>query len=216
MMTSLHQNRRRVNVGSVPSFPRDKSGYGYWVYFMMSTDCGVTWADDCPHGSKLWTSEEPELDYNTDGLFPSICVSKGEYGTPFVMIVCSALDRLDPTIYQVWMVRGNDINNPPEGGQGAGILPYSPGADLLRAVCTRDGIRVNARLASPGQADLVVFDAQGRAVRRLYQGWLDAGTRDFTWDCRHESGCPVAAGTYFIRLSTGGTTATARVSVIGR
>jgi hypothetical protein len=114
------------------------------------------------------------------------------------------------------MVRGNDINDPPDGGMSAGYRPMPGCSDRLKAALSREGVRVNARLASAGPVDLVVYDAQGRLVRRLYSGWLGAGNHDFTWDCRHGSGRSVATGTYFVRLQAVGTTDTARVPVIGR
>ncbi|HDQ45425.1 MAG TPA: T9SS type A sorting domain-containing protein [bacterium] len=58
-------------------------------------------------------------------------------------------------------------------------------------------------LRRPERVDLSVFDARGRRVQTLREGWIKAGRHTFVWD---PAGAP--SGVYFIRLVTAGGTVT--------
>ena len=64
-------------------------------------------------------------------------------------------------------------------------------------------------------ATLDVYDLAGRRVRRLRQGAGGSGTLEARWDARNDRGSRVAAGTYFLRLSTDTKVATAKVVLLG-
>jgi hypothetical protein len=51
--------------------------------------------------------------------------------------------------------------------------------------------------------EIVVYDAAGRAVRRLANGPQSPGVREVRWDGRNESGMAVGSGVYFLRLRAG-------------
>ncbi len=53
------------------------------------------------------------------------------------------------------------------------------------------------------QVRLDIFDIRGRRVRKLYQGVVDAGAHQLTWDGRDESGKTAASGVYVYRLRAG-------------
>jgi hypothetical protein len=59
-------------------------------------------------------------------------------------------------------------------------------------------------LDSPGHVELELIDVQGRLIRRLVAGRLDAGSHEITWDGRDANGRPVASGQYFYTLIVGG------------
>jgi endonuclease/exonuclease/phosphatase family metal-dependent hydrolase len=59
-------------------------------------------------------------------------------------------------------------------------------------------------LPAKAEVDLVVFDASGRAVRRLAQGTRPAGEHAVTWDGRDDAGRSAPAGVYLCRLRTAG------------
>jgi hypothetical protein len=67
----------------------------------------------------------------------------------------------------------------------------------------RTPVRVSYSLARDGQVSLTVFDVAGRPVRVLEQGRLQAGRHERLWNRQDEQGREVAAGCYFVRLSTG-------------
>ncbi len=70
------------------------------------------------------------------------------------------------------------------------------------------------RLAEPGDATLVIYDAAGRAVRTLRMSGLSAGDNAISWDGTDDAGSQVASGGYLIRLSANGRTDTGRVVLL--
>jgi hypothetical protein len=69
-------------------------------------------------------------------------------------------------------------------------------------------------MAYAGPATVRVFDARGRLVRQLHDGWLDTGTHDVPWSGDDDNGRPVAAGVYLVRATTNGHADVARVTVV--
>lgn len=59
-------------------------------------------------------------------------------------------------------------------------------------------------LADGGLVSLRVFDAHGRCVRALVDGWMPAGAHVTTWDGIDASGAAVASGVYWCRLRVSG------------
>ncbi|MEZ5065866.1 MAG: FlgD immunoglobulin-like domain containing protein [bacterium] len=54
----------------------------------------------------------------------------------------------------------------------------------------------------PGQAEIAIYDLAGRRVRRLVEGRFGDEVRTATWDGRDDAGSAVAAGIYFVRLTS--------------
>jgi len=64
-------------------------------------------------------------------------------------------------------------------------------------------------LPAPGPVRMEVFDAAGRRVRTLSDGWIPAGPTDFHWDGRRKNGAAAHTGLYFARaVWTGGSAVT--------
>ena len=64
-------------------------------------------------------------------------------------------------------------------------------------------------LPAPGPLRIEVFDAAGRRVRTLSDGWIPAGPTDFHWDGRRKNGAAAHTGLYFARaVWTGGSAVT--------
>jgi len=57
-------------------------------------------------------------------------------------------------------------------------------------------------LAEAGQANLRIYDAQGRLVKTLIDGQVAAGEREVVWNGDDATGRPVASGVYFYKLVT--------------
>jgi len=57
---------------------------------------------------------------------------------------------------------------------------------------------------------LDVFDAHGRRVKRIADGWLPAGRHASTWRGDDDRGHALGSGVYFIRMQGGGYQATRR------
>ena len=47
-----------------------------------------------------------------------------------------------------------------------------------------------------------VYTAQGRVVRRLYDGRMQPGQNKLFWDAKTDSGIPVASGVYCVTART--------------
>jgi hypothetical protein len=55
-----------------------------------------------------------------------------------------------------------------------------------------------------GTAEIIVFDALGRRIRTLMNGFVPAGNHEVAWNGRDDSGKPVASGVYLCLFRTGG------------
>ena len=78
--------------------------------------------------------------------------------------------------------------------------PKSPAASSDEG----DLLSVELSMERRGLASVDVLDPQGRAVRRLYSGVLEAGSRHFKWDGKLEDGSAPPPGTYTLLLKAGG------------
>jgi len=75
--------------------------------------------------------------------------------------------------------------------------------------------RIDFSLPEPGHASLRVFDPEGRMVRMLVDGDLQAGDHMAVWNGEDDEGRPLASGTYYYELEADGRR-TARTSVMLR
>jgi hypothetical protein len=67
---------------------------------------------------------------------------------------------------------------------------------------TKGTTRLRAQLPGRGRVRLEIVDVQGRHVRLLHDGALEAGPVEWTWDGRDDSGAKQGPGVYFARLRT--------------
>lgn len=65
-----------------------------------------------------------------------------------------------------------------------------------------------------GEVEVGIFDVQGRAVRRIFQGAVEAGTRKFSWNGRRDDGSRAEPGLYFYRFSRGGVAKSRRIVLL--
>ena len=63
-------------------------------------------------------------------------------------------------------------------------------------------------------ARLQIFDVDGRLVRTLVNGSVQAGRNSFTWDGADDRGHSVAPGVYFYRLDAPGFSETRRMMLL--
>jgi glycosidase len=69
-------------------------------------------------------------------------------------------------------------------------------------------------LPARSRARLAVYDVAGREVAVLEDGLREQGPHEVVWDGEGNSGRPVAAGLYFVRLDAGGRTRTAKAMLV--
>ena len=87
-----------------------------------------------------------------------------------------------------------------------GDRPSPTGRLTLAASPNPTAGRVSALFAltrAEARVTLAVYDPSGRRVRTLLDGSLEAGEHRVTWDGLAESGTPVPAGLFFLKLETG-------------
>jgi len=81
--------------------------------------------------------------------------------------------------------------------------------ELTSSSISNGALQLRYVLPYPSSVELAVFDAAGRRIETLKQGYAHAGEEELTWDA---SG--VAAGVYFVRLATERNSVTERVLII--
>jgi hypothetical protein len=64
------------------------------------------------------------------------------------------------------------------------------------------GTVIRFETPSGGTARVAVYNAEGRFVRGLLDGIVSAGGHELLWDGRNREGGAVAAGVYFVHVST--------------
>jgi flagellar hook assembly protein FlgD len=76
---------------------------------------------------------------------------------------------------------------------------------------SRDRMEIRFELPQRAKTVVSVYDVQGRKVASLLEGEIDAGAHRTVWDGRTTRGSRAAAGTYFLRLQSGGREETAKL-----
>lgn len=69
-------------------------------------------------------------------------------------------------------------------------------------------------LARSGLVELAVYSLDGRRVRSVFSGTLEAGVHERSWDGRGETGRPAASGVYLVRLRTSHSTDLQRILLL--
>jgi len=90
----------------------------------------------------------------------------------------------------------------------AGPLPYR-GGDMQITFTTGGGLG-----GGPGEAEVALFDLQGRLVRTLASGSYPAGVQTMGWDGQDDAGRPVSSGVYFLRSTSAGQSHSLKLVVV--
>ncbi len=102
-----------------------------------------------------------------------------------------------------------DVAGPPDGEVPRGDSPI---AHSCRPNPFNPSVEIRFTMPSPGgEAEVAVYDARGRRVRRLLSGACEPGERSVRWDGRDDQGQRVAGGAYVYRIVAGGRTALGKV-----
>jgi hypothetical protein len=109
----------------------------------------------------------------------------------------------------------------PHGYYPTGVQEPGQTADLRARVRVmpnpaRESTEINYRVADSSPIRLAVFDAAGREVRVLTDRSQTPGDHTLVWDGKGPDGQAAPSGVYFVRLRTGGESATARVVKVSR
>ena len=97
---------------------------------------------------------------------------------------------------------------------GGGALPSAPLLAQNAPNPFNPRTKISFVLPVAGEASLAVYDVDGRLVRTLAGGWLEAGERVVTWDGDDDRGGRVASGLYFCRLRVGDRTLVRKMTLL--
>jgi hypothetical protein len=95
-----------------------------------------------------------------------------------------------------WLVLASESVFVPAYAEHPVLEPPYPNPANPRAV-------LQVVMPAAGDANLTVYDLEGRAVRELFAGRLAAGRHPYAWDGCDAGGRPAASGTYLARLRAG-------------
>jgi len=114
----------------------------------------------------------------------------------------------DGALPELWLALGQSFSS----ASGAPQAPLATGPALRLAGPNpfRDRVDLAFALPAPGSVRITVHDVTGRRVRSLRSGW-SAGNGTATWNGAGEDGRTVAAGTYYVRLESAGSSRTVPV-----
>jgi hypothetical protein len=106
----------------------------------------------------------------------------------------------------------NDVK--PTGVPVTGRVPSSVAIQEIRPNPTTGAATIFVALPERARTRIVAYDVNGRVVRTLFDGMMDAGVRPVPWDGRNDRGEGVAGGVYFIRLESLNQSSVRRMAVV--
>jgi hypothetical protein len=93
-------------------------------------------------------------------------------------------------------------------------VPRGPIFTVLGDDVYDGGARIGFEIPESGDVTLSIYNVEGRLIRRLIEGRLEANTYVADWDGRDDGGSKVAGGVYFLRLDTEKETATGKAVLV--
>jgi hypothetical protein len=131
----------------------------------------------------------------------------GAAGTSDTLAVVATDGALADTL--VW-----NLTNEPGTSVAAGLPAVDRLFLALAPVPFRSSVTVRYDVPAAGATSLAVHDLAGRIVAILREGEHPAGSFVSRWDGRNESGERVAAGVYFVRITSGSDTLTRKAVLL--
>ena len=122
----------------------------------------------------------------------------------------------DPAL-RIAAAEGRDAQNRELLLGGIGVTGGASGHTALRLAFPNPFYKsttVVLSLREQGPASVRVYDVAGRTVRTLLNSVQPAGERVLAWDGRDDSGTPLGAGVYMLRLEAGGHRETRAVRLV--
>ena len=122
----------------------------------------------------------------------------------------------DPAL-RIAAAEGRDAQNRELLLGGIGVTGGASGRTALRLAFPNPFYKSTTLVLSlreQGPASVRVYDVAGRTVRTLLNSVQPAGERVLAWDGRDDSGTPLGAGVYMLRLEAGGHRETRAVRLV--
>jgi FlgD Ig-like domain len=99
-------------------------------------------------------------------------------------------------------------------GTDGNALPHVLALAAPRPNPARDGTLLSFALPEAGPVTLAVYGTDGRHVRTLSAGQMEAGEHQLRFDLRDAGGRQISSGIYFVRLEANGRTITKRLAIV--
>src|SRR5262249_8093850 len=97
---------------------------------------------------------------------------------------------------------------------GPGAAPQVLAIQEVRPNPTSGSATVTLALPRRGMAHLAAYDVNGRLVRTLWSGEMDAGLRTITWDGKSDRGARAPGGIYFLRFESASQRSVRRLAIL--
>jgi hypothetical protein len=97
---------------------------------------------------------------------------------------------------------------------GTSAAPAALAIQEIRPNPTTGSATVTLALPRRASARLAAYDVNGRLVRTLWNGEMDAGVRTLTWDGRTDRGARAPGGIYFLRFDSGSQRSVKRLAIL--
>ncbi len=175
-----------------------------WVA-QVSDDDGQTWTDleRTTVSARYWKKMEFNLNQYVD--------LSGKVRVRFI-----AEDKNNPSVVEAAVDDVEVIFTGKIGVTGVtgGGLPLAFGMSQNKPNPFGDQTAIQFALDKPGVARLLVYDIQGRTLRRLTEGARAAGQHTVVWDGRDDAGRRLPAGVYLYRIEAGGRVSQTRKMIL--
>lgn len=210
-------------ITAIASAPPEFAGPDYAGDLFVAFS-GATYAQGRPHNGKfvrriqlnlagVVTSDSIFLDYVGAGYATVVGFAFGPDGAYFTDLYGDAgMDYDALTHANVYKISRTSLAT--SVGDAPRAVPIA-----LDAVAfpnpTRGETSVRFALSRGGRVSAIVYDAGGRFVATVHDGWLPAGLQALRWDGRTHAGERAASGVHLIRIKTeDGQTRSARVTLL--
>ncbi len=165
------------------------------VYLENSQDFGRFYAGRgfSPRGTP-WQRFEGEFQVENDYDY---IFFEGLDDGPFGMVIDQVvIECIDPGPTR----DGNDLPFEPDLDRDLEITQW--GLQMSRPNPFTEGTTIRFGVAERSEVEVAVYSVDGRRVRSLVDGWVDAGVATVDWNGEDDAGRPVASGTYVIRMTS--------------
>jgi hypothetical protein len=119
----------------------------------------------------------------------------------------------DASSVELTAVMFNDGEPPAEIGTSAGVPSQATGTFLGHPVPNpfTQGTMINYEMAEAGAVSLEIYSVEGRLIRTLVSGSVNAGPHSVLWNGKDDSGRMAARGVYFCSMEAEGYHATRKI-----
>lgn len=173
---------------------------------------------DVGHGGWFDTGESgPQgsmvpLEAQTTGLTPGLPIHwRARVGTRSIYFPHSPWFTMATQVPTIGTVRLAE--NPADVTVGDPAIAQEDGL-LVSVNPLRQATKLMFHLSSSGAINLSIHDLEGRLVRRLLGGAMNAGDHEASWDGKDEASRDVANGIYFATLMSSGRSSSAKLTVL--